>query len=551
MQIISSPQVHPVIVIGSGASGGMAAWNLTRQGVNVLLLDAGDKFAERSQFWTHVTPWEARERRARGEAPPQYYLSTQEQPYVTPPDRPFDLVRVWGHGGKTNVWGRVSLRLGDLDFKGPAQDGWEIPWPISYSDIAPYYDEVEQLIGVCGGDDDSDALPGSRFLQPAPGPRCGERLFQRAARSIGMPIVAGRRANMTRPTRGFPPCHYCGNCGAGCDTASFFNSADHLLPFALETGRLEIRSNAVVARILTDENGRANGVQYFDRQSGAEQQVRGNVIVLGASAVDSTRILLNSKSSTHPNGIGNGSDVVGRYLCEQIRFHVRGYFPELEGTRTRNDRGIGGEHVYLRRFNHEDGHRRDYLRGFGAQFWNTGAPSGGAHGLSSRIPGFGADLKRAIRRRHPAWFEMHPYGEVLPYAHNRITVGDAGDDRYGVPLIRIDYRIGENERKMAEHMYDTAEELVKAAGGVIVDYERGQLDRMGSAIHEHGTCRMGDDPKRSALNAFNQMHEVPNLFVVDGSAFPTATEKNPTLTILALSWRATDYLVEQMKKGDL
>jgi choline dehydrogenase-like flavoprotein len=551
MQIISSPQVYPVIVIGSGASGGMAAWNLTRQGVNVLLLDAGDKFADRSEFWTHVTPWEARERRARGETPPQYYLSTQEQPYATPPDRPFDLVRVWGHGGKTNVWGRVSLRLGDLDFKGPAQDGWEIPWPITYRDISPYYDQVEQLIGVCGGDDDSDALPGSKFLQPAPGPRCGERLFQRGARALGLPIVAGRRANMTRPTRGFPACHYCGNCGAGCDTASFFNSADHLLPFALETGRLEIRSNAVVARILTDENGRANGVQYFDRHSGAERQVRGNVIVLGASAVDSTRILLNSRSSTHPNGIGNSSDVIGRYLCEQIRFHVRGYFPELEGMPTPNDRGIGGEHVYLRRFNHLDGHRRDYLRGFGAQFWGTGAPSGGAHGLSSRIPGFGADLKRAIKRRHPAWFEMHPYGEVLPYAHNRITVGDAGNDRYGVPLIRIDYRIGENERKMTEHMYDTAEELIKAAGGVIVDYQRGQLDQMGSAIHEHGTCRMGDDPRRSALNAFNQMHEVPNLFVVDGSAFPTATEKNPTLTILALSWRATDYLVEQMKKGDL
>jgi choline dehydrogenase-like flavoprotein len=279
--------------------------------------------------------------------------------------------------------------------------------------------------------------------------------------------------------------------------------------------------------------------------------VRGNIIVLGASAVDSTRILLNSKSSTHPNGIGNGSDVIGRYLCEQIRFHVRGYFPSLEGTATQNDRGIGGEHVYLRRYNHQNGHRRDYLRGFGAQFWNTGAPSGGAHGLSSRIPGFGADLKRAIKRRHPAWFEIHPYGEVLPYANNRITVGDAGNDRYGVPLIRIDYRIGENERRMTEHMCDMAEELVKEAGGVIVDYQRGQLDRMGSAIHEHGTCRMGDDPKRSALNGFNQMHEVRNLFVVDGSAFPTATEKNPTLTILALSWRATDYLVEQMKRGAL
>ena len=551
MQIMNSPQVYPVIVIGSGASGGMAAWNLTRQGVNVLLLDAGDKFADRSQYWTHVTPWEARERRARGEAPPQFYLDTREQPYALAEGRQFDLTRVWGHGGKTNVWGRVSLRLGDLDFKGPARDGWEIPWPISYADISPYYDRVEEMIGVCGGTDDSDSLPGSRFLQPAPGPRCAERLLQRAGNAMGVPVVAGRRANMTRPTRGFPACHYCGNCGSGCDTGSFFNSADHLLPFALQSGRLEIRSNAVVARILVDDTGRANGVQYFDRVSGAERQVRGNIVVLGASAMDSTRILLNSKSAAHPNGVGNGSDVIGRYLCEQIRFHMRGYFPLLEGTETRNDRGIGGEHVYLPRFNHRPGHTRDYLRGFGAQFWNTGAPSGGAHALSNRIPGFGAELKRQIKRRHPAWFEVHPYGEVLPYAHNRVTVGDAGNDRYGVPLMRIDYRIGENERKMTEHMCDMAEELVKNAGGVIVDYQRGVLDRMGSAIHEHGTCRMGDDPKRSALNGYNQMHEVKNLFVVDGSSFPTATEKNPTLTILALSWRATDYLVEQMKRGDL
>jgi len=550
VQVINPPKVYPVIVIGSGASGGMAAWNLTRQGIDVVLLDAGDRF-DRSTYWTHVTPWEARERRARGEGPPQFYLDTKEQPYATPPSRPFDLVRVWGHGGKTNVWGRVSLRLSDLDFKGPEKDGWEIPWPISYKDISPYYDRVEELIGVCGGDDDSDSLPGSTFLLPPPAPRCGEALLRKGARSIGITMVAGRRANMTRSVRGFPQCHYCGACGSGCDTASFFNSADHLLPFALETGRLEIRSNAVAARILVGANGLARGVQYFDRRSGTEREVLGNVVVLGASTVDSTRILLNSKSSRHPNGIGNGSDVIGRYLCEQIRFHVRGYLPALAGTPTRNDRGISGEHIYMPRFNHRPGHSRDYLRGFGAQFWNTGASAGGAHPGSETIPGFGVALKREIKRRHPAWFEIHPYGEVLPYVHNRITVGSSGNDRYGVPLIRIDYRIGENERKMAAHMADTAEEIVKAAGGVLVGYERGVLDHNGSAIHEHGTCRMGADPKRSALNAFNQMHEVRNLFVVDGSAFPTATEKNPTLTILALSWRSTDYLAGEIKRGNL
>ena len=550
MQIITPQKVYPVIVIGSGASGGMAAWNLTRKGIDVLLLDAGDKF-ERPKFWTHVRPWEAQERAARGERPLQFFLDRSEQPYLTAENRPFELTRVWGHGGKTNVWGRVSLRYSEMDLKAADRDGWEIPWPIAYPDIAPYYDRVEQLIGVCGGTDDSDALPGSKFLQPAPAPRCAERLLQKATRKLDIPTVAGRRANMTRPTQGFPACHYCGNCGAGCDTASFFCSADHLLPFALGTERLEIRSNAVAARILTDANGLARGVQYFDRHTGAEREALGKVIVVGASCVDSTRILLNSTSSRHPNGIGNGSDVVGRYLCEQIRLNVTGYLPALVGTPTRNDRGIGGEHIYTPRFNHRPGHRRDYLRGFGVQYWNTGASSFGAHYGSERIPGFGAELKREIKRRHPAWFEIHPFGEVLPYAHNRITVDGSRVDRYGVPLLKIDYRIGENERKMTEHMADTIEEIVKAAGGVLVNYERGDLDAMGSAIHEHGTCRMGADPKRSALNRFNQMHEVKNVFVVDGSAFPNASEKNPTLTILALSWRATDYLAEEIKRGSI
>jgi len=550
MEVISSPKVYPVIVVGSGASGGMAAWNLTRQGIDVVLLDAGEKF-DRANYWTHVKPWEWRERTRRGEKPPSFTLDTREQPYVTPEGRPFDLVRVWGHGGKTNIWGRVSLRYSEMDFKGAAKDGWEIPWPVSYQDMAPYYDKVDQLIGVCGGDDDSDSLPGSKFHMPPPAPRCGERIIQRAAGSLGIPVVTGRRANMTRAHRGFAACHYCGNCGRGCDTASFFCSADHLLPFALATGKLEIRSNAVVARVLVGENGQARGVQYFDRKTGAEREVLGKVVVMGASCMDSTRILLNSKSNAHANGIGNGSDVIGRYLCEQIRFHVRGFLPDLYDTPFRNDLGISGEHIYLPRFNHRPEHKRDYLRGFGMQFWNTGCSSTGASHVARGVPGFGVSLKKAIKRRYPAWFEIHPYGEVLPQKDNRVTLDESRTDRYGVPLMKIDYGTGENERKMAEHMYDTVDAMCRAAKAEVVEFNRGVLDVNGSAIHEHGTCRMGDDPKRSALNAFNQMHEVKNLFVVDGSSFTTASEKNPTLTILAVSWRATDYLAGEIKKGNL
>ena len=300
MQIQQSAKIHDVIVIGSGASGGMAAYNLTQRGVKVLMLDAGDRF-ERRDFWTHVNPWQWRERLREGEHSPEFRLSTEEQPYLTPSDQPFNLVRVWGVGGKTNIWGRVSLRMSDLDFKSAERDGWGIPWPIGYRDIAPYYDKVEQLIGVCGGEDDSDALPGSKYHMPPPRPRCGEVIIKKAAESLGIPVVPIRRAVLTRAHRGFPPCHHCGSCGLGCGTASFFNTADHLIPYALKTGNLEMVTNAVVARILVNDKGLANGVQYFDRHTGEERKVLGKVIVLGASCMDSTRILLNSKSEKYPN----------------------------------------------------------------------------------------------------------------------------------------------------------------------------------------------------------------------------------------------------------
>jgi choline dehydrogenase-like flavoprotein len=539
---------YDVVVIGSGASGGMAAWTLTRQGAKVLMLDAGDRF-DRSKFWTHVLPYESRDRLQRGERPPDFYLDHKEQPYFTPPDKPFDLIRVWGIGGKTNVWGRVSLRYSDLDFRAAEHDGWEIPWPISYKDLVPYYDKVDQLIGVCGGDDDTDSLPGSQYHLPPPRPRCGEVLLRKAAERVGVKVVPIRRAVLTRPHNGFPACHYCGACGRGCDTASFFNSADHLIPTALKTGNLTLRTHAVAARILADDRGLAASVQYFDRRTREEHHAYGKVFVLGASCIDSTRILLNSKSRIYPRGIGNGSGVIGKYLCEQVRFHVRGFLPELYGRPSANDDGIGGEHIYMPRFNHR-GPKRDYLRGFGSQFWGIGCQAGASH-FARDLPGFGSAFKKEVKRHYPAWIEMHPYGEVLPRAENSVTVEGTPLDAYGVPLPKIVFSIGDNERKMIEEMCDTAEEIMHAAKAELVNFRRGVIDPAGSAIHEHGTCRMGTDPKRSALNGFCQMHEVKNLFVVDGSSFPSASEKNPTLTILALAWRASDFLADELKKGNL
>lgn len=549
MEIIKSKKVYDVIVIGSGASGGMAAYNLTRKGVEVLMLDAGGRF-KRDEYWTHVPPYEWNERVRNGEQPPQFFLDTKEQPYLTPEDQPFALMRVWGLGGKTNVWGRVSLRMSDLDFQAAERDGWGIPWPIRYQDLAPYYDKVEQLIGVCGGDDDSEVLPGSKYLMPAPPSRCSEVIVKKAANGLGLPVVAIRRANLTRPHRGFPACHHCGACARGCDTASFFCSADHLLPDALASKRLTLVTNAVAARILVNDTGLAEGVQYFERRTGREQQVRGRLIVLGASCMDSTRILLNSKSNYFPSGLGNGSDMLGRNFCEQIMAHLTGFLPQLFGRETVNEDGIDGEHIYIPRFNHKV-HKGDYLRGFGIQMWGAGCLAFNGVETAKQVPGFGPDFKSEVKRRYPSLVAMHPFGEVLPRPENRVTVDESRPDRYGVPLMKISVSYGQNESKMLKHMYEMCAEILHAAGAEVMPFDTTRRDPAGSAIHEHGTCRMGSDPRTSVLNRFNQMHEVKNVFVVDGSSFPSASEKNPTLTILALAWRATDYLAEQLRKRNL
>jgi len=396
-----------------------------------------------------------------GQKPPSIVLDPAEQPYITPLGQDFSLTRVWGRGGKTNIWGRVSLRYGDLDFAGPERDGWEIPWPIRYKDIAPYYDQVDQLIGVCGGDDDSDALPGSRYFLPPPPLRCGERIMKRAAHSAGINVVPIRRAVLTRDHNGHTKCHYCGACGAGCDVGAFFNASDYLIEPALKTGKLNVISNAVVARILVDDRGLASGVQYFDRYTKEEHKIYGKRVVVGASCVDSTRILLNSTSSRYPNGIGNSSDVIGRYLSEQIRITMHGFAPDLMGGKIYNDDGIGGAHMYMPRFNHADGRKRDYIRGFGCQFWATGAQTDVS--WAKTVPGFGADFKKSVKNRYPAILALHPFGESIPKPENRITVKGSPLDSYGVPIARIAYTTGENERRMAKEMYDTTLEILHGA----------------------------------------------------------------------------------------
>jgi choline dehydrogenase-like flavoprotein len=529
MHVGRSPRVHEVVVVGGGAAGSIAAWNLTRKGVRVLLLDAGARvpYALRGA----PLPWEWQRALQTGREPASCALGFDEQPYAWTDGHPFNLLRVWGRGGKMNVWSRVSLRYSDADFSAAARDGWEIPWPIAYRDVAPYYDRLDRLLGVCGGDDEQDTLPGSRDHLPAPPPLCGEVLLEKAARTLGLSVVAARRATARTPSK-----------------RAYFNPSENLLDPARATGRLTIVNNAVCGRVLVDNEGRANGVQYFDRYGQAERVARAKVVVLAASCIDTTRILLNSASRIYPNGIANSNDHVGRYLTEQVRCHVYGFLPALMGSRT-VDGGDGGNRIYLPRFNHRDGRKRDYLRGYGIHFWSCGRSPDIS--FAQHIDGFGATFKTAVKHQYPALVGLHPCGEVLPRSENRVTVNDTPVDRYGLPIPRIEYAVHDNERLMVREMYDVAEAMLTAARAEIVPIDRQAVDGAGTVVHEHGTCRMGRDPARSVVNQFCQAHEVPNLFVVDGAVFSTATEKNPTHTILALAWRATDYLAEQLRSGRL
>lgn len=541
-----------VIIIGSGAAGGIVARTLCEKGIKVLMLDAGRKI-ERSEFKTHHWSYQM-PRRGFGlpgrpfadEYSENIFLDPAEQPYSTPPDKPFELVRVWNVGGKTLVWGRVALRLSDYDFKAASRDGYGEDWPISYADLKPYYDRVDRLIGVCGTKENLEILPDGIFMPP-PKPRCGERLLQKAGNKLGIKVIPIRRAVLTRPYDGRPPCHYCGECGRGCDVGAFFDSRSVMVERAEATGNLTLLTNAVASEVLVDDRGLARGVRYFDRYSGKDFEVFGRTVVVAASCVDSIRILLNSKSTQFPGGIANDHGQVGKYFKEHIRTKsIVGLLPELKGSPITNEDGLGGAHVYIPRFDHT--RKNDYLRGFAFQCWATGATRFPGHAFQTG--GFGAAFKKEVRTNYPAVVRLHGYGEVLDYEHNYVDLDPARRDRYGMPLARLHYTIGDNERRMTKAMYEWGAQILEAAGAEIISLPDGP-DAPGKTIHEIGGCRMGTDPRTSVVNSFGQAHEVKNLFVTDASIFVTTSEKNPTITILALALRGSEYLAEEMRKGNL
>jgi choline dehydrogenase-like flavoprotein len=387
---------------------------------------------------------------------------------------------------------------------------------------------------------------------PPPRMRCGEVLLKKGCEKLGVAAIPNRLAVLTQNYDGRAACHYCGECGRGCDTSSRFSSLDAIIPKLARRKNFTLRTHAAAYRVLVDpKTNRARGVAFVDTRNKQEYEAYGKTVVLGAGAMESTRILLNSKTREYPTGLANSSGALGHYLMDNVKSgFVSGFFPRLKNVPVTNEDGAGGGHIYIPRFaNLKGGRTAPVLRGWQFQ------PSSGARmfpWFARRLPGFGAELKDAVRDHYPALVSTAGFGECLPNFDNYCEIDPEGlKDRYGIPQLRFHAKWGDNELKMADLMYDSAEEIFRAAGAEIFAYKRNPPPPPGDATHEVGTARMGDDPKASVLNRFCQAHDVKNLFVVDGSPFVSLSEKNVTLTIAALAWRASDYLADRLRAGEL
>jgi choline dehydrogenase-like flavoprotein len=580
-------RTYDAIVVGSGAAGGMAAHVLTSHGMKVLLLEAGKKLDTDKELKS--TEWPYQHKR-RGEMPSDSHpLSLNEYNIRQPPyaadskfKHVYSYVQGWGGsdysknilvdekdhpytgtnyawvrarllGGKTNIWGRLALRLSDLDFKAKSHDGYGEDWPISYKDIAPYYDKVDLYLGISGVKENVAHLPDSIFQRPIKLTFSEQQLRQRLKKMNRLltPYRAGVTTDGLKHNKYRSRCFGRGACNrraGGCDIHAAFDSPTGLILPAMDTGNLTLRTNAIANAITVDnKTGKANGVAFVDSETGNSYQAKAKVVVVAASTLESARLMLISKSTAHPNGIGNSSNHVGHNFCEHIMGpHVTGLVKDLVGKPHTLDDGKPGS-FYLARFRNLNERHPDFIRGYGFE-GNSGTLL--YPGNAGSTPGFGAAYKKRVRDYSGAYISMGAFGEVLARYENYVDIDPSVKDKWGVPVLRFNYKFGDNEKKMAADMAETAQEMFTEAGFEVVDVSRRILTE-GWSIHELGTARMGTDPKSSVLNQFQQSHDVKNLFVVDGSSHVSASCQNPTWTIMALAWRSCDYLADQFKKGNL
>ncbi len=545
----------------------MSAYVLTQAGLRVLLLEAGRTYTPESETPMFDLPEKAPLRGApTPDKPFGYYDATAGggweipgEPYTVAEGSEFRWYRARMLGGRTNHWGRVSLRFGPHDFKGKTRDGHGVDWPISYDDLAPWYDRVEQLIGVCGGQENLENEPPSPSAQPAPPMRPSEILLQRGFARMGIQTAAIRAAILTRSLGDRAACFYATPCVRGCSIRANFQSSTVLLPPARATGRLEIQTNAFVSRILMGQHNRARGVEYIDRVTGETHTVEARVVVLAASSCESARILLNSKTPEHPTGLSNGSGQVGRNLADSVGAVVISQIPALEGMPARNDDGISLAHIYVPWWGYAKQARGelDFPRGYHVELAPMRLPPGMSFDNITDFceTPFGPGLRDEVRRKYGSILVMASRGEMIPNNDTYCDIDPSVKDRFGIPVLRFHWKWGDAELRQAAHAKRTFREFVAHLGGRVIfgnDNDGSPaISKGGEIIHEVGTTRMGATRRDSVVNQHGQSWSIKNLFITDGGVFASRPHKNPTLSILALSWRSSAYLVEQFKAGAL
>jgi choline dehydrogenase-like flavoprotein len=571
LQIKKSSETYDVVIVGSGAGGGMAGYVLANAGIKVLMLEAGAYFDPQKDSAQLKWPWESPRRGAGTTRPFGDFDAAfggwqiDGEPYTTKDKTEFFWFRSRMLGGRTNHWGRISLRMGPKDFQ--AKDGLTDDWPITYDDVKPYYDKVDRMIGIYGTKEGLENEPDGIYLPP-PKPRLNELYIVKGAKKAGVTIIPGRGSVLTEALPGNKDrgaCFFCGQCGRSCKVYGDFSASSCLVIPAVKTGNLKVITNAMVREVITNSEGLATGVSYVNREDLQEYQVNAKTVILGASAGESARILLNSKSAQHPGGLANSSGVVGHYLHDSTGSSAGGFLPELMDRKRYNEDGVGSVHIYSPWW--LDNKKLDFPRGYHIEYGGgMHMPSygfgGGIHNMNGAVPGrdgkmkdaggYGASLKDDYRRFYGTQFGMAGRGTAIARYDNYCEIDPNVVDKYGIPVLRFHYKWADEEIKQAKHMQETFQEIMHNMGGAIYGPPQGPetnygLEAPGKIIHEVGTIRMGNDPKKSALNKWCQAHDCKNLFVVDAAPFVQQGDKNATWTILAMSMRTAEYILQQRK----
>lgn len=552
-----------ILVVGSGAGGAMAAYELTRLGHKVVLLEAGRDYDPKKE-----TPMFKRNGDAplMGAATPDkdfgFYDATidggwqvPDEPYSAAENSEFMWWRARMLGGRTNHWGRYSLRFSEHDFKGKSRDGLGADWPFEYADIAPWYDKTEALVGVCGTNTGLDDMPPSPegVLQPPPQPRVPELLIAAAAKKLGIPAVPMHRAVLTRPLDNRAACFYATPCGHGCSIGAAFQTTTSLLPMAKATGLLDLRTDAMVKMVTTDDSGKVTGVSYIDKKTGTEHQLKARVVILAASACESARLLLNSKSAKHPQGLANSSGQVGKNLMDSTGANIGALVPALQGRPIYNEDGHTANHLFIPWWGHkaQAAKQLDFPRGYhfelGGRFGEPGA------NVDTGLQGYGSELKQQVKQKYGAYVSFALRGEMLPNPDCYMDIDPTVTDKWGIPVARFHWKWSEHELKQVAHGLKTAKEILTLLGAEVGELPKPEqaILKGGQIIHEVGTTRMGASKTDSVTNQWGQSWDCPNLFVMDGGVFASNPHKNCTLTIMTLAMRNSSWLATQLDKGAL